>query len=66
MSNEDTREVIVDKNMRIMISSEGAMMFRVPLNPNPKRPTLAHHNYAEEQLEWIRANKDKGINLGQE
>mgnify|MGYP003657366507 CR=1 FL=1 len=59
--NKDTVHLIINKGQTIMIPLEGSMIFEVPVNPNPKRPTLAHHNYGEERMEWIKNNWDKGI-----
>ena len=60
---ENTRTVIVDANSKTMMPVEGALVFVVPTNPNPKRPTLAHHNYHEEQMEWIRENWSEGMEI---
>jgi len=60
MNNPETVKVIVNKNLTMMMPLEGSQVFEVPFNPNPKRPILAHHNYAEERMEWIRGNSDKG------
>ena len=63
MGLKETKTVIIDAGAKMMMPVEGALVFIVPVNPNPDRPTLAHHNYAEEQMVWIRENWDKGMEL---
>ena len=64
--DEDTLYLIVNKGGTMMMPVEGSMIFEVPFNPNPKRPVLAHHNYGEERMDWVKANWDKGTPVREE
>lgn len=63
MNNPETLMMIVNDKYNVMIPLEGAKLFKVPFNPHPDRPILAHHNYGEERMEWIKDNKGKGKSL---
>ena len=51
---------IVTDHYQALFPIEGALLFDIPDDPYPNRPTLAYHNYAAEKLQWAKENAHTG------
>ena len=56
-------QYIVTDHYQAVFPVEGCLLFDIPDNPYPHRPTLAYHDYGLEKVKWAKENAHTGRKL---